>query len=227
MAQIFDRNQNWELSIFPNLTPIEILDEPTKGYRAELAFDETTGRHVVSNVIYSKEVYSIDDVIEKVKTLKDCDACDTLDKERLRLESINIPTPPMSSPPPVTYPPSTVPVPSNNPPLSKMASPNVKELFSNIVMDAYLTDPGKYFLGLMLDDQTLLESAYPPNKDGIPAFMEDMIDFMSGKTEFMRSPAEAREFLSVMREGTDEDDRSTSPAAKRSLPSSMGNIVIY
>lgn len=226
MAQIYDRGNVWELDIFPGLAPVEILDEPDKGYRAVLSLDPATQRHVVANVTYSKDMYTIEDVLKKVESLRTCEACDTLDRERLRLESINIPSPPMSSPPPVTYPPPAVPVPAA-PLLSAQATPNVKDMFANIVMDAYLTDPGKYFLGLMLDDQTLLESAYPPNKDGIPAFMEDMIDFMSGKTEFMRSPAEAREFLSVMREGTEVDDKSILPAAKRNLPSSMGNIVIY
>ena len=226
MAQIYDRGNVWELDIFPGLAPAEILDEPEKGYRAVLSLDPATQRHVVANVTYSKDMYTIEDVIDKVESLRTCEACDTLDKERLRLESVNIPSPaplPPSSAAPFFTPP---PVPTN-PPLSQNAAPNVKDMFANIVMDAYLTDPGKYFLGLMLDDQTLLESAYPADKKDMPGFMEDMIDFMSGKTEFMRSPTEAREFLSVMREGTEEDARSISPAAKRNLPSSMGNIVIY
>lgn len=226
MAQIYDRGNVWELDIFPGLAPAEILDEPDKGYRAILSLDPATQRHVVAKVTYSKDMYTIEDVISKVESLRTCDACDTLDKEKLRLESISIPSaalPPLSSATPNATP---SPVPAALP-LSQNASPNVKDMFANIVMDAYLTDPGKYFLGLMLDDKSLLESAYPARPEDTPAFMEDMIDFMSGKTEFMRSPDEAREFLSVMRAGTDEDARSISPAAKRNLPSSSGNYVIY
>ena len=216
----------WELDIFPGLAPVEILDEPDKGYRAVLSLDPATQRHVVAKVTYSKDMYSIEDVMQKVESLRTCEACDTLDKERLRLESIHVPSagplpvsPVIQNPPPPSVPADI--------PLSQRAPPNVKDMFANIVMDAYLTDPGKYFLGLMLDDQTLLESAYPANKDDLPNFMEDMIDFMSGKVEFMRSPDEAREFLSVMRAGTEEDTGTISPAAKRNLPSAMGNIVIY
>ena len=226
MAQIYDRGNVWELDIFPGLAPVEILDEPTKGYRAVLSLDPDTQRHVVAKVTYSKDMYSIEDVLKKVESLRTCEACDTLDKDRLRLESITVPSagplpisPVVQSPPPPPVPTETT--------LSALASPNVKDMFANIVMDAYLTDPGKYFLGLMLDDSTLLESAYPADKKDMPAFMNDMIDFMSGKVDFMRSPEEAREFLSVMREGTEEDVRSISPAAKRNLPSAMGNIVIY
>ena len=226
MAQIYDRGNVWELDIFPGLAPAEVLDEPDKGYRAILSLDPATQRHVVAKVTYSKDMYTIEDVISKVESLRTCEACDTLDKERLRLESINVPSaaPFPGSPVIQDLPPPPV---SAVPLLSAKVTPNVKDMFANIVMDAYLTDPGKYFLGLMLDDQTLLESAYPANKDDLPNFMEDMIDFMSGKVEFMRSPEEAREFLSVMREGTDESARSISPAAKKNLPSSIGNHVIY
>jgi len=226
LAQIYDRGNVWELDIFPGLAPVEILDEPSKGYRAVLSLDPTTQRHVVAKVTYNKDMYNIDDVLKKVESLRTCEACDTLDRDRLRLESITVPSAgplPVSS---VIQSPVSAPVPVTLP-LSAKATPNVKDMFANIVMDAYLTDPGKYFLGLLLDDSTLLESASPADKKDMPGFMNDMIDFMSGKVEFMRSADEAREFLSVMREGTEEDNGSISPAAKRNLPSAMGNIVIY
>ena len=142
------------------------------------------------------------------------------------MESINVPSlAPLPSSP--TIPIQEIPPAATRLPLSQQTTPGVKDMFANVILDAYLTDPGKYFLGLMLDDSTLLESAYPADKKDMPGFMNDMIDFMSGKVEFMRSPEEAREFLSVMKEGTEEDARYVSPATKRSLPSSMGNIVIY
>ncbi|MCK5292908.1 MAG: hypothetical protein KAR39_12935, partial [Thermoplasmata archaeon] len=92
MAQIYDRGNVWELEIFPGLAPAEILDEPDKGYRAVLSLDPATQRHVVANVTYSKDMYTIEDVIKKVESLRTCEACDTLDKERLRLESISVPS---------------------------------------------------------------------------------------------------------------------------------------
>ena len=226
MAQIYDRGNVWELSIFPGLAPAEILDEPDKGYRAELALDPDTQRHVVAKVTYAKSMYGIEDVLQKVESLRNCEACDTLDRDRLRLESITVPSLPPTVSPFVTPLPQTMPVPAA-PLTSQQASPDIKDMFANLVLDAYLTDPGKYFLGLMLDDKELSDSAYPDNKENMPEFMNDMIDFMSGKVEFMRSPEEAREFMSVMQASKNADGTLATPAAKRALPSSMGNIVIY
>lgn len=237
MAQIHDRGTSWELSIFPEITEaVEIIDEPERGYKATLGFDPNSGRHIVSNVVYSKDMYSIEDVMKKIEALRTCERCDTLDKERLQLESINIPTqmPQQSPQPPTTMRHSQIamtphqpqPIPTSAP-LSKQVGPNIKDMFANVIMDAYLTNPGKYFLGLMLEDDALMQSAYPAREEDTNQFMGDMIDFMSGDMDFMRSPQEAREFLSVMQAGTGKDGKKISPAAKRGLPSSSANIVIY
>ena len=247
MAQIYDRGANWELSIYPEITEaVEIIDEPEKGYRATLGFDSTTQRHVVSTVVYSKDMYGIQDVLAKVEALRTCERCDTLDKDRLMLESINIPTkmptpievPPITPQGPEQLPASMVhnqiavdsrqpqPIPSNAP-LSRRVGPDIKDMFANLVMDAYLTDPGKYFLGLMLDDPTLSESAYPNDPAKIPQFMGDMIDFMSGKQDFMRSPEEAREFLSVMQTQEDAKRVPGRPNVKKRLPGATDTYVIF
>ena len=236
MAQIFDRSENWYLEIFPELPPSEIIDEPTKGYRAELALDPATNQHVVSNVLYSKKKYTINDVMQKVTELRECERCDTLDKEKLQLESINIPSPaipaygavvsPSSPSPQATSISNTVSVPATSPLLRK-DSTDIKNMFGSIIMDTYLTNPGKYFLGLMLDDETLMQSAYPAQAQDMGQFMGDMISFMSGEMDFMRSPEEAREFLSVMQTKDAEGKPIPIKAGKKRLPSSTDAIVIY
>jgi hypothetical protein len=247
LAQIYDRGANWELSIYPEITEaVEIIDEPEKGYRATLGFDPTTQRHVVSTVVYSKDMYGIQDVLAKVEALRTCERCDTLDKDRLTLESINIPTkmptpievPPLTPQGPEHLPPTMVhnqiaaephqlqPAPSNVP-VSQRVGPNVKDMFGAMILDTYLTDPGKYFLGLMLDDPTLSESAYPADPSKIPQFMGDMIDFMSGKVDFMRSPEEAREFLSVMQTQEDAKRVPGRPNVKKRLPGATDTFVIF
>ena len=247
MAQIYDRGSVWELSIFPEIEQaIEIIDEPDKGYRATLGLDPSTQRHVVSSVVYSKEMYSIDDVMAKIKALRDCERCDTLDKDRLQLESINIPNqmPQVSDrslqqpqglehlPPTMAHgqitavPNQPQPVPVNTP-LSQQVGPDIKDMFGNLVLDAYLTDAGKYFLGLMLNDQAMIESAYPKDPQEVPNFMGNMIDFMSGKQDFMRSPDEARDFLSVMQTQDGGAGATRKPNIKKNLASSTGNIIIY
>ena len=237
MAKIFDRGSTWELVIFPEITEaVEIIDEPAKGYRATLGYNPSTDLHVVANVTYDKNMYSIEDVLKKVEALRTCERCETLDRERLKLESIEIPSAPIAVR--ETYPPiqAPLPVPTEAPlpqstvpkaPLSQQVTPDIKNMFATVVMDAYLTDPGKYFLGLMLDDQTLMESAYPADKQDMGHFMGDMIDFMSGEMDFMRSPEEAREFLTVMR--TEEEDRKPGVRAKtkKRLPSATDSIVIF
>ena len=247
MAKIYDRGTHWELSIFPEITEaVEIIDEPDKGYRAMLGYDPSTDLHVVSNVTYSKDMYSIEDVMAKVESLRTCERCDTLDKERLVLESINIPNkmPQVSDrsfqqpqglehlPPTMAHsqitaiPNQPQPVPSNAP-LSAKVRPDIKNMFGNLVLDAYLTDAGKYFLGLMLNDRALTESAYPQDPRDLPNFMGNIVDFMSGKQDFMRSPEEAREFLSVMQVQDGNPGAARKPNAKKNLASSSGNIIIY
>jgi hypothetical protein len=154
----------------------------------------------------------------------------------LKLESINIPTPESPTRETYIYPQHTPPVPVEAPlaqptiskaPLSQQVTPDIKNMFATVVMDAYLTDPGKYFLGLMLDDQSLMESAYPADKQDMGHFMGDMIDFMSGDMDFMRSPEEAREFLSVMRTEEEERKPGVKIDTKKRLPSMTDSIVIY
>lgn len=226
LANIYDRGSNWELSIFPNIQTVEILDEPEKGYRATLGFDEDTQRHVVANVLYSKDKFSIEEVLKKVESLRNCATCDTLDRDKLRLESIDIASP--SIQPATSYLPTQAQeAPAPPVPLSQSVSPGIKDMFANLVLDAYLTVPGKYFLGLMLDDQSLMESAYPKGEEDMSTFMGEMIDFMSGDVEFMRSPEDAREFMSVIRGSDETKGGSSGHAAKKQMTHSNGYLVIH
>ena len=235
MSKIYSREHNWELSIFPQLPPIETIDEMVeKGYRAELAFNPSTNQHVVSNVLYDKSRYSVEDVMQKVEDLINCERCDTLDKKQLAFESVNVPNPILKAPkhlPPTMIhnqiAASSQDIQSPVEPLSHKVAPQIRDLFGNLVLDTYLTDPGKYFLGLMLDDPTLSESAYPNDPAKIPQFMGDMIDFMSGKQDFMRSPEEAREFLSVMQAQEDAKRVPGRPNVKKRLPGATDTFVIF
>jgi len=226
MAQIFDRDTNWELSIFPNVSTAEIIDEPAKGYRATLGYDPDSERHVVTSVLYRKDMFTVDDVLKKVETLRDCAECDTLDKEKLRLESIVI-APSFVQPTPSYLPTGAQAAPSLPVPLQNGVKPGIKDMFATLVLDAYLTNPGKYFLGMMLDDETLMESAFPEGTEDITGFMGEMIDFMSGEVDFMRSPEQARDFMSVLQVPGATAGTSSIPVRSIRSPFSSGNIVIY
>ena len=94
MAQIFDMGTMWQLSIFPDIQTVEVIDEINeKGYKATLGFDPSSDRHVVSEVLYLKSMYSINDVMKKLQELHDCDKCTALDKTKLAFDGIQIPSP--------------------------------------------------------------------------------------------------------------------------------------
>lgn len=217
MARILDMGSDWKLVLDENVTPIEEINKPEEGYVALIGENNDTGLHTISYVRYSKEYMdvhgnlakrSVDDILHKVDELKNCQRCSTLDKEKLNVESIELQSQnssgigtinPQQTPAVLG---STPSVPSF-PPVSKPEP--VKDLFSGIMMDALLTGPGKYFLGTVLNDESLVNSAIA-NKD--PAeFAEEMFDFMEGKTDMVRSSDDAHDFLSLMRES--KESKST------------------
>ncbi|MFH1769095.1 MAG: hypothetical protein ABH833_00315 [Parcubacteria group bacterium] len=229
MATIYDRGDSWHLVIAPNAKEVKRIDEPSKGYSATLGEDET-GKHVVMDVHYNKDNYTLDNVQKFVKRSQDCPQCTALDKERMNLDSIELQ--------------EEQPVQSQasggsgfkrqdmNRPQQvaqvQAASP-LKDIFANVFFDAYLTTPGKYFLGMMLNDDRILESAMPKSADKIPEFMEEMVDFLAGKIDFVRSPDDVKEYLSVLRK--DDDDTVTQSSASRNKRKKRGTgspaVLIY
>ena len=230
MASVYDRGDRWELVIAPEATPVEEIDEPDKGYHATLG-QLPDGRHVVMNVLYNKDRFSVQDVLEKVDNLRNCSRCQTLDKERLKLDKIEVPSSPAPTPAPQqqaqgfqTPPPAPTPTPTPSP-QNKVR--NVKDWFGTVFLDAYLTPAGKYFLGIMLDDDQLLESAIPENPQEIPDFMDNVLDFLSGKTDFVRDAEEVREYFDAMRSNKDSSDEESRSSRARKKKSSSQGIVIY
>lgn len=226
MATIYDRGDNWHLVIAPNAKAVKRIDEPDKGYSATLGTDET-GKHVVMDVHYSKGSYTLDNVQKFVKRSRDCPQCAALDKERMNLDAIELqdeqPDNFLSADKTLTktdderFSPgfsqkaeqvqAQAQAPATRQPLSPL-----KDIFANVFFDAYLTTPGKYFLGMMLNDDRILESAMPKDQAGIPNFMEEMVDFLAGKIDFVRSPDEVKDYLSVLKK---DDDTSTQETTSR------------
>lgn len=235
MAQILDMGTDWKLIIDPNVNSIEEINKPEEGYVALIGENKDTGLHTISYVIYHKEytdingrlaTRSVDDILKKVDDLKNCERCSTLDREKLNVDSIEFESP--TSQGFVTPQPRQVvgvnhQLPNVNldsPPPAK--PPLVNDLFSNIIMDTLLTDPGKYFLGTFLGDKTLVDSAIKNKKP--EEFAEEMFDFMEGKTDIVRSTDEAHDFLSMMRESKNQNVGTT----KRKTGVSHGpRTVIY
>lgn len=235
MAQILDMGLDWKLIIDDNVNPVEEINKPEEGYTALIGENKDTGLHTISYVIYHKEytdnngrfaTRSVDDILKKVEDLKNCERCTTLDREKLNVDSIEFQSPiskgfMTQQPNPVA---EVKPILSSADPLppSPVKPTLVNDLFSNIIMDTLLTDPGKYFIGTFLGDNSLVDSAIK-NKNP-EDFAEEMFDFMEGKTDIVRSSDEAHDFLSMMR-----DSKSTKAQSNNGRRKNVGGprTVIY
>jgi len=218
MATIYDRGDNWHLVIAPNAKAVKKIDEPLKGYSATLGEDET-GKHVVMDVHYNKDTYTLDNVQKFVKRSRDCPQCAALDKERMNLDSIELqeeqPDNFLSADKTLTKTDDERFSPAVSQKAVKQPLSPLKDIFANVFFDAYLTTPGKYFLGMMLNDDRILESAMPKDQAGIPNFMEEMVDFLAGKIDFVRSPDEVKDYLSVLKKDDDTNIQESSSRDRR------------
>lgn len=250
MAEILDRGDFWLLIVNRNAKPVEEINEPSKGYKAVLGFDSELDKHVVMTVEYSKKMFGLDDVYKKVEQLRTCSKCNALDKEKLKLDRVQVDTSP--SPPVINGVADSVPVrsagvspassPSPSSPVFQGPDPfqptqpiqpaqaqstgskfRVKDMFVDALFDAYFTRPGKYVLGLMTEDEDLLESALPKNMDETSQFMDELVDFMTGEAELVRSPEQAKEFFRALRTPSDEPAAAKKSKKKTTSP----GIVIY
>ncbi len=244
MATIYDKGDNWHLVISPNARPVKELNEPQKGYSAVIGEDPETGNHVVMDVHYNKSKFTIDNVtkfVEKMRsTANSCPTCSALDKEKMQSLAIELrePNPNVKSFRAEDGSPSG----STQGFMSEQAPPQtqtrqvqqaqaqpqspLKDIFANVFFDAYLTTPGKYFLGMMLNDDKILEAAMPKDPSGIPVFMEEMVDFLAGKIDFVRSPDEVKEYLSVLKKDDDTKTGASTARDRRNKRKSTGNAVL-
>jgi len=224
LATIQDEGSTWKLTIYPEATPVEEINEPDRGYRALLGYDASTDRHMVMYVWYNKDKYPIGEVLKKIDEMKSCPRCDTLDKDRLR--NITIQTQNKVRPvrqmeeyveevESVLHPQQLKSVPAPKPIVPRG---NIKDMFANAMFDAYLTPAGKFMVGNVFGDDKLVESAMPKDQDELAQLWSDTT---SGK--LLRSPEDAKKFMSVLKSGSEEDDTAAKIKAKKVTQ----GIVIY
>lgn len=226
MGRVIDEGNVWKLEIFPEAHPVQEINEVAeKGYRALLGLDPVNNRHVIMYVWYNKDKYPIGEVLNKINDMRECPRCDTLDRERLN--NISIETPAQqpgwnpAGPPGMGYGyvathrynpqapegmySSTPSQPAPKPEVSK----NVKDMFAGAIFDAYLTPAGKMLMGNVFGDETLTEEAFPKTPDEMARLWEDTT---AGK--FLRSPDEAKEFISVIRDENENNDTGVAGVSK-------------
>lgn len=244
MAQIKDIGDKWALIIDETAPIVDYIDEPVKGYWAEIAEDPETGKHFVSKVTYDKSKHELSTLIKNVDALKNCSKCQALDKAKLDLSVVDIPTssyiedstteptptPTFVSPAmkAITPTPSYTQKAEDTTTSSDKAKSKFQNMFANVFFDAYLTNPGKFFIGTLLGDDTLIESAYPQDQEGMTQFMNEMIDFLAGEVDFVRTPEQAKEFMSVMNKKEEDDNTTlTSGRVKSKSKIPQGAMIIY
>lgn len=230
MATIYDKGDNWHLIINQNAKPVKNIDEPSKGYSATLGEDET-GKHVVMDVHYNKDRYSISEIQKFLERSRSCPQCAALDKEKMNLDSIEFQDPPRAEPMQSRQANQfnfNAGQATQQEPAPQHSQSPLKDIFANVFFDAYLTTPGKYFLGMMLNDDRILESAMPKTPDGLPVFMEEMVDFLAGKIDFVRSPDEVKDYLSVLKKDDDSTSSTRSGSrTKKRRAGTPGAMLIY
>lgn len=245
MAEIIPRDRSWELVITRDANPVETIDEmATKGYKAVVGFDPSAdggaGKHVVMSVEYDKSMYSLDQVAQKVEQIRTCGRCSTLDKEKLSLDKITVGGPinfrstqvgvdnTNNAPPVQSWNSGGGQVPGEAANRQAVKKPDVREMFANTLFDAYFTKPGMFFLASMMGDNAMLERVMPKNEEEMQQMMGEMIDFWAGDVDWFRSPEEAKEYLSVIRAGAEQERpaRKTTSARRGKRTDSPG-ILIY
>uniref|UniRef100_A0A6M3X5J2 Uncharacterized protein n=1 Tax=viral metagenome TaxID=1070528 RepID=A0A6M3X5J2_9ZZZZ len=240
MATIDDKGTYFQLLLNPNVENVELIDKPKEGYEATIGINEE-GKHVISRVNYlkqfidssgNKKVRTIQDVLSKIDDLKNCSRCSTLDKENLTISSIStnettgsgfvstVSTNPTQS---QVQPTQQLNVVSSQPIEEKTKS--MKDVFADQFFNAYLTTPGKYIFGMMFGDENMISDAMPIDSKSQSDFIGEMVDFISGDIGLMRSPDEAKEYLSVLKQS--EDEKSKPGSVKFNRNRRLYNNIIY
>jgi len=214
MAEIIPLDTTWDLQINMNANPVETIDKlATEGYKATIGLDPATEKHVVMEVFYDKNKYTLNDVANKLEKLRTCGKCSTLDKEKMGLEKISLGSISTGNGEMIDESGVADPVTLQN--VHKLptqpAQPqrvDIKNLFTDALFDAMFTKTGLYFLGSLTGDTNMMDKVMPKTPEEMENMMDEMVDFLSGETELFRSPDQAKEYLSMIRASRENDTKA-------------------
>jgi len=231
MSEIIDNGEFWKLVINPDLEPVENIDElATKGFKARLGQD-TDGRFLVMDVNYAKSKFTLDNIFKFAEQGSSCSRCDTLNKERMKVEKVSLNRVDSNI---------SGPAPSRNSPVFNSAygvtSPEelkkpgaLKDVISQTIFNAMFTDPGKFFLASMMGDNEMMDQVLPKTPDDMEKFMDGLMGFFSGEVDFLRNPEDTKEYFNAMRRPRDEDSDIPTRSLKRTKGKSLpfNGTVVY
>ena len=204
---ITETEDYYVVSFFPNATEVEIDDKPENGYKAIIG--EQNGEHVVMKVMYSKDRFDLNQVIELAKNIKDCPICKRLDANIAEVGNIQLMDQYTSrrSPPSLT----TIDDQTTQPGMDLFSTGNpLQDLMVRMMFDTKLNTTGQVATALALDNSALLEKVMPKTIDGVVSLMANLTELSQGKGDIYRTPAEVTEFVKALREGVKQpiDDKT-------------------
>ncbi len=211
MSEIVDNGRFWKLVINPDLKPVELIDElDSKGFTARLGHDVENDKYLVMDVNYAKDKFTLDNISKFAEQGSTCSRCDTLNKEKMKLDKISLRQVDSESPrvaPQITPSNTVVTTTFGTTNLSDLKKPGaVKDLLAQTFFNAYFTNPALYFFASMMGDDALLNQVLPKTQEEMDKFMDEMMGFFSGEIDFLRSPEDAKEYFSAIRRPKNEED---------------------
>ena len=182
--RIKETEKYWHVDFFPDAEDHQLEDHVAeKGWRWMTGIYQD--QFVPKYIEYSKSRFSLDDAINYAKRISTCSVCEKLNRDVAKIESIDIKT-------------------ANNHIEHSMTemerkgkiSDRFKDMLMNIFFDSFFTKPGMFFVGAMLDDDSLIERALPRNinDDEIANFTAELAHFLAGDISLVRSPEDMTEY---------------------------------
>ena len=214
--EITETDEYYVVSFFPNAEEVEIDDKPEKGYKAIIGVQD--GDHVVMKVMYAKDRFNLDQVIDLAKNIKECPICKRLDAEVGNVKKISLKDN-LSRGSAVNQSPS-YPTPTKSKPAIFDTGNPFTDLMARIMFDTKLNPTGQVLAATALDDDVLMEKAMPKTVDGMLSLVADLVDYSSGKGTLYRNPKEVERYAKALRAGSkkksdNEEDEKTSITKKR------------
>ena len=214
--EITETDEYYVVSFFPNAEEVEIDDKPEKGYKAIIGVQD--GDHVVMKVMYAKDRFNLDQVIDLAKNIKECPICKRLDAEVGNVKKISLKDN-LSLGSAVSQSPS-YPAPTKSKPEIFDTGNPLQDMMARIVFNTRLNDTGKVISALALEDENLMREVMPQSIGQMIDLVADLTEYTSGKGTIFKSPEDTKKYVQALREGnkTDkekEEDKKASIAKKR------------
>jgi hypothetical protein len=195
---IEEKEDVWHVIFFPAAENHELEDKMNdRGYRAMVG--RYNDAFVPKYIDYSKSKFSLDQAIKYAKNISQCSICTNLNSKVSEIEHIYALTPNNH----IEHKYDMQPQKSDN--NNGHKEPPTTEMFKNMLMqvffNSFFTRPGLFFIGSMLDDDSLISQALPTNISDkeMQDFVYELALFFSGAVPLIRSPEEMRSFAETLR----------------------------